>query len=141
MAAHTVKIDIARDVPLVRMDFVLMQQALINLLLNAAAHTPAGTNVQIKAANSDKNLLLSVSDTGPGIPPEALPHVFEKFYRAPSAPTGGTGLGLSIVKGFVEEQGGRVRAENRLEGGALFTISLPIDETPPVSEAKILKTL
>ena len=62
--------------------------------------------------------LLTVADNGPGLPPNALPLIFDKFYRAPAAPAGGTGLGLAIVKGFVEAQGGKVKAENRPAGGA-----------------------
>jgi two-component system sensor histidine kinase KdpD len=77
---------------------------------------------------------LTVADNGRGIPPESLPKIFDKFYRAPGALTGGTGLGLSIVKGFVEAQGGRVSAENRPGGGAVFTLYLPITEQPVFPE-------
>ncbi|HWI56319.1 MAG TPA: sensor histidine kinase, partial [Bacillota bacterium] len=81
----------------------------------------------------EKVLALSVADNGPGLPPDALPHVFDKFYRAPNAPAGGTGLGLAIVKGFVEAQGGRVEAANQATGGAVFTIHLPPAKPPPIS--------
>ena len=74
--------------------------------------------------------ILRVADRGPGIPPEAIPRIFDKFYRARGAAPGGSGLGLSIVKGFVEAQGGRVLAENQPEGGAAFTLFLPITEPP-----------
>ncbi len=130
IAGHKLDIIISPEVPLVRMDFVLMEQALTNLLLNAASHTPRGTAIQISANPSDGELALTVADKGPGIPAEALPRIFEKFYRAPGARTGGTGLGLSIVKGFVEAQNGRVEAENRSAGGAAFTIFLPLAEAP-----------
>jgi two-component system sensor histidine kinase KdpD len=76
-------------------------------------------------------LALTVADNGPGLPPDALPLIFDKFYRAPAAPAGGTGLGLAIVKGFVEAQGGQVKAENRPGGGAKFTIRLPLAKAPP----------
>ena len=131
LANHRVTVVVAPGVPLVQMDFVLMQQALMNLLLNAAVHTPPGTEVTIKASTQDKELLLTVADHGPGIPPDALPHLFDKFYRAPKAKAGGSGLGLSIVKGFVEAHGGRVQAQNRPGGGAEFTIRLPLGEAPP----------
>jgi two-component system sensor histidine kinase KdpD len=131
LARHEVATDIASNLPLVRMDFVLMQQALMNLLLNAALHTPSGTAVQVSASAENSTLVLTVADHGPGLPPEVLPRIFEKFYRAPTAPTGGTGLGLSIVKGFVEAQGGQIKAENRANAGAAFTIRLPITEAPP----------
>ncbi len=110
-----------------------MQQALANLLLNAAVHTPPGTAIQVNAAVEADALSLTVADHGPGLPPEALPLIFDKFYRAPAAPAGGTGLGLAIVKGLVEAQGGQVRAENRPSGGAVFTMSLPLAKAPPVA--------
>jgi two-component system sensor histidine kinase KdpD len=125
LTRHRIAVEIAPGLPLVRMDFVLMQQVLTNLLLNAALHTPAGTTVHLSAATERGALVLSVADDGPGLPPEALPQLFEKFYRAPSAPAGGTGLGLAIVKGFVEAHGGQVNAQNRAEGGAVFTVRLP----------------
>ncbi|MGA3179572.1 MAG: ATP-binding protein [Verrucomicrobiota bacterium] len=128
LAHHKVRIKIASNLPPVPMDFELMVHALANLLSNAAFHTPAGTEVQLLARVEDVNLLLVVADNGPGIPPESIPRLFEKFYRAPGAPTGGTGLGLSLVKGFVEAQGGQVTVENRPEGGAAFTIRLPLKQ-------------
>jgi two-component system sensor histidine kinase KdpD len=133
MGRHRISIHVAPGLPLVRMDFVLMQQALTNLLLNAAVHTPPATTVQVHAAVEPGFLLLSVSDDGPGLPAEAVPYIFDKFYRAPSAPAGGTGLGLAIVKGFVEAQGGQVRAENKPAGGARFTIRLPATQSPPLT--------
>jgi two-component system sensor histidine kinase KdpD len=133
LAEHKVRVEIATGLPLVRSDFVLMQQSLTNLLLNAAFHTPPGTSVHISASQEDNAIVLTVADTGPGLPPEAITRIFDKFYRAPSAPAGGAGLGLSIVKGFVEAQGGQISAENRPGGGALFTIRLPLTEAPPMA--------
>jgi two-component system sensor histidine kinase KdpD len=126
-------VEITPSLPLVRMDFVLMQQVLTNLLLNAAVHTPPRTPVQIKVGTDSNALIITVADTGPGLDPEVVPLIFEKFYRGPAAPAGGTGLGLAIVKGFVEAQGGQVKAENRPGGGALFTIRLPLAKAPPVA--------
>ena len=111
LAGHKVETVIAPQIPLVRMDFVLMEQALTNLLLNAAFHTPAGTPIQVGAPRGKGRTGVDRGGQGPGIPPESLAKIFDKFYRAPGALTGGTGLGLSIVKGFVEAQGGRVSAE------------------------------
>ena len=138
MGRNRISIEVPPELPLVRMDFVLMQQALTNLLLNAAVHTPPGTAVTVRAAIESDVLLLSVSDDGPGLPADAVPHIFDKFYRAPSAPAGGTGLGLTIVKGFVEAQGGTVQAENKAGGGARFTIRLPVSKAPPVMAETLL---
>ena len=129
LARHSVTLDLAPGLPLVRADFVLLQQALANLLSNAALHTPKGTAIQVSARIRGGALLLAVADRGPGIAAESLPRLFDKFYRGPGAPTGGTGIGLSLVKGFMEAQGGEVKAENRLGGGAVFTIRLPVRET------------
>jgi two-component system sensor histidine kinase KdpD len=138
LARHKVTPEIARGTPLVRIDFVLMQQALTNLLLNAVVHTPPDTSVQVRASAHDGILMISVLDDGPGFPRHVLPFVFDKFYRAPSAPVGGTGLGLAIVKGFVEAQGGRVEAANRPEGGAAFRIRLPTSKSPSVCDQAML---
>jgi len=95
-----------------------------------------GTQHDLTAAGGAGEVSLTVADRGPGLPPESLPHVFDKFYRVPGAPPGGTGLGLSIVKGFVEAHGGRVEARNREGGGAQFTIYLPVESSPePTLEA------
>ena len=134
LGAHPVKLDLPAAPLLVRLDFSLMQHALGNLILNAANHTPATTPIEISAQLADEVLSLSVADHGAGIPPEWLPRIFEKFFRAPSAPTGGSGLGLTIVKGFVEAHGGSIAAENRAGGGARFTIKLPQAEKAPQVE-------
>jgi len=89
----------------------------------------------VQARLADNHLIMSVADRGPGIAPDVLPRIFDKFFRAPSAPTGGTGLGLTIVKGFVEAHGGTVSADNRPGGGAIFTMRLPQLEKPPEVES------
>ena len=133
LARHNLAVEIEPGLPLVKMDFVLTQQVLGNLLRNAAVHTPPGTRIQLSVSTEAETLVLAVADRGPGLAEEALPLLFDKFYRAPTAPAGGTGLGLAIVKGFVEAQGGRVTAENRPSGGALFTVRLPLSKAPPVT--------
>jgi len=110
-----------------------MQQALTNLLLNAAVHTPPGTPVQVRAIADGNALVLTVADSGPGLALDALPLIFEKFYRAANSPPGGTGLGLAIVRGFVEAQGGQVKADNRPAGGAAFSIRMPLVTPPPIA--------
>ena len=127
---------ITPGLPLVKMDIVLMQQALANLLVNASQYTPAGTAIQISARMAANDLILEVAYSGPGLPPDELERIFDLFHRAPGAKAGGTGLGLAIVKGFVEAQGGRVGAANRPAGGALFTISMPAGNMPNVPDAQ-----
>jgi two-component system sensor histidine kinase KdpD len=133
LARHKVAVNISAGLPMVRMDFVLMHQAMMNLLSNTALHTPPGTEVQVSAGVVKGDLVIEVADCGPGMPPATMARAFEKFYRGPSAGTGGTGLGLSLVKGFVEAQGGAVTAGNRPDGGAVFTIRLPLARTAPAS--------
>ncbi len=132
LAAYPVKQELSPDPMLARFDFSLVQHALANLLLNAATHTPAGTSVEVRIRFVDGNLVLSVADRGPGISPEFLPRIFDKFFRAPNAPAGGSGLGLTIAKGFVEAQGGHITAANRPGGGAIFSLHLPLSEPPRV---------
>jgi two-component system sensor histidine kinase BaeS len=114
-------------------DPVRMRQALGNLVSNALRHTPADGTVTLTAWPADDLAVLSVEDTGSGIAPEDLPHVFERFWRAEksrSRHTGGSGLGLSIVRQLVEEHGGTVTADSRPGNGAVFTIWLPRAQRP-----------
>jgi two-component system sensor histidine kinase KdpD len=133
-SGHRVETRITPGLILVRMDFVLMQQALANLVVNAAMHTPPGTPVEISARIEGPDFILEVADRGPGVPPGQLERIFDSFHRADDAKPGGTGLGLAIVRGFVEAQGGRVHAANRPDGGALFTITMPAKEPPNLPE-------
>lgn len=133
LAPRLVSIQFEQNLPITQMDFVLTQQALTNLLSNAAAHTPPGSPVEVSARVERDRLLLTVADRGPGIDPGVLPRIFDKFVRGPGAFAGGAGLGLSLVKGFVEAQGGTVSALNRPGGGASFTIRLPLHPPAPAS--------
>jgi two-component system, OmpR family, sensor histidine kinase KdpD len=132
LAQHEVIVDIALNLPLVHMDFVLMEQALMNLLHNAVTYTPPKTRVRVIAKVDGAHLVIVVADRGPGLPAESLDRVFDKFYRGPRAGAGGVGLGLSITRGLIEAHGGTITAENRVNGGARFTIRLPLG-TPPAS--------
>lgn len=125
-----VTLDLPPQPLLVRLDFSLIQHALANLLLNAVAHTPAGSAIQVSARLADEQLTLSVADRGPGIPVALLPRIFEKFYRVPGTPAGGSGLGLTIAKGFVEAHAGSITVANRPGGGAVFTLILPRRDKP-----------
>jgi two-component system sensor histidine kinase KdpD len=127
LATHDLVVDVPADLPVVQMDSVLMEQVLVNLLHNSAMHAPKGVRVCVTARVEGLELVVSVADRGPGLPPADLNRVFEKFYRAPGSAPGGTGLGLSICRGLVEAHGGTISAENRPHGGARFTVRLPID--------------
>jgi two-component system sensor histidine kinase KdpD len=113
------------DMPLVQLDFGLMEQVLHNLLLNATQHAPEGSNIRIKFFYDNGFLVIQVMDRGTGFLDTDLPMVFNKFYRGELAVAGGTGLGLSIVKGIVEAHKGTIIAENRENGGARFSIKIP----------------
>jgi len=117
---------IPADMPLVNIDFGLMEQVLHNLVLNATQNAPANSRIRIKFYYDNGFLIIQVMDRGPGFPVSELSSVFNKFYRGKDAKPGGTGLGLSIVKGFVEAHQGQVVAENRQNGGTVFTIKIPI---------------
>jgi two-component system sensor histidine kinase KdpD len=123
--------------PLIRGDFTLLQQAVVNLLVNAATYTPNATQIQITAHRDGNQVVVQVADNGPGLPSDQIDRIFDWFHRAPGIKPTGTGLGLAIVKGFVEAQGGRVQAGNRPQGGATFSIQLPIHDTPQIAEEPI----
>ena len=116
------------------MDHALIEQAVAKLLANAASYASPRSPIEIDAEYKNGQLIICVSDRGPGLSPESADQVFEKFYRGDSRRTGGLGLGLSIARGFVEAHGGKLTAENRDGGGARFTISLPVR----VTDAKAL---
>jgi two-component system, OmpR family, sensor histidine kinase KdpD len=114
------------DMPLVKIDFGLMEQVLHNLLLNATQNAPAGSRIRLKMFYDNGFLFIQVMDRGKGFPESELSSVFNKFYRGKNAKAGGTGLGLSIVKGYVEAHNGTITAENRSNGGARFIIKIPV---------------
>jgi two-component system sensor histidine kinase KdpD len=109
------------------MDMVLMVQVLVNLLDNALKYSPNDSPIELRASFGEGRLRIEVLDHGPGIPPEDLKRVFEKFYRLP-VPEGasGTGLGLSICRGIVEAHGGTIEAQNHPGAGLRMIISLPL---------------
>jgi two-component system sensor histidine kinase KdpD len=123
-----VKISIAKDLPTVSVDAPLMQQALVALLSNAVAHAKSDQPIEVSVARDDSTLVFSVADHGPGLAPGEENKVFEKFYRGLGTRPGGLGLGLSIARQLVEAHGGQIVAQNRQNGGARFSIRLPIGE-------------
>ncbi|MGE5760840.1 MAG: ATP-binding protein, partial [Gemmatimonadota bacterium] len=137
---HPVTVSLPPDLPLVPLDGVLIEQVFVNLLENAVKYTPAGTSIEISATAVDGAVRVEVADRGPGLPPGEESRIFEKFYRAPAATAqGGIGLGLTICRGIVTAHGGRIWAENRPGGGALFRFTLPVTGGSPVpvlAEAK-----
>jgi signal transduction histidine kinase len=107
-----------------------LEQALQNLAANALRHTPEGGTMTVSAERAGDSIRLSVRDSGPGIAPEQLAHIFDRFYKGDAArkSSGGSGLGLSIVKAIVERHGGTIAARN--DGGAVFEILLPLAPSP-----------
>lgn len=124
---HHLVVQIPEDLPPVLIDYVEMDEVLSNLIENAARYTPPGTEITIAARCLDGELEIEVADRGPGIPVDALPRLFEPFYR-PSQPgqPSGAGLGLAVARGLVAAHEGRIRAENRARGGTSFVITLPL---------------
>jgi two-component system phosphate regulon sensor histidine kinase PhoR len=130
---HDILNRIPADVGVCNMDRPQITQVLENLLTNARIHTPPGTRIELHArtlrGTAPLGVEVEIRDNGPGIPPEDLPHVFERFYRVDkgrSRQNGGTGLGLSIVKHIIQLHGGVVRAESTLGKGSSFYFTLPL---------------
>ncbi len=133
LAERPVTTRIPADLPLVRMDDVLVEQVLINLLDNAIKYTPAGTPIEVSAEEVDGAVVVEVADRGTGLPPGDERLVFEKFHRTERDPSvRGTGLGLAICQGIVRAHGGRIWAENRPGGGTAFRFTLPVKDAPPM---------
>jgi two-component system phosphate regulon sensor histidine kinase PhoR len=118
---------VSTDAARVQADPAKLHDVLRNLVENAVNYSPEAATIELAAARSNGAIRISVSDSGPGIPPEDLSRVFERFYRVDKSRSrpGGTGLGLAIVKHLVELHGGQATAENRAAGGARFIITLP----------------
>ncbi len=108
-----------------------LRQLVMILVDNAIRHSPSGGHVTVTVRADPMGATLTVDDEGPGIRAEDLPHVFERFYRAPGAPGGGTGLGLAIAHWIVQRHGGRIAVANRPTGGAAFEVRLPRDGGQP----------
>ncbi|MGX8012007.1 DUF4118 domain-containing protein [Mesorhizobium sp. ORM8.1] len=143
-AEHTIETDLPSDLPMLKLDPVLFEQALFNLLDNAAKYASPGSTIRLQGWVDNGAVILQVMDEGPGIPPEDLERIFDTFYRVRKRDQvrAGTGLGLSISRGFIEAMGGTISAANRTDrSGAIFTIRMPIPaELPDLGEARMDQT-
>jgi len=129
---HPVEVRLPSDLPLANVDGLLIEQVFVNLFENAVKYTPAGTPIEIGAAAREGALEVEVADRGPGLPAGEEARVFDKFFRLPGvAGSAGVGLGLTICRGIVTAHGGRIWAENRPGGGAVFRFTLPLVGEPP----------
>ena len=129
LAQHRVEVELAANLPMLELDPVLFEQALFNLLDNAAKYAPTGTTIRIRGWRDAGFVCMQVLDEGFGIPPDDLDHIFDKFFRAKKGDQvrPGTGLGLAISRGFIEAMHGTIDAANRTDhSGAVFTIRLPV---------------
>ncbi|AMB46687.1 sensor histidine kinase KdpD [Methylobacterium sp. AMS5] len=129
LAGHRLAVAIAPDLPTLRLDPVLFEQVLVNLLDNAAKYAPEDSTVTVRARRDGRTVRIEVLDEGFGLPEADVERVFDKFYRVRKSDRvrAGTGLGLAISRGFVEAMGGTVTAGNRRDRlGAAFTVTLPV---------------
>jgi len=131
LQGHLVRTRFPPGLPLVRIDGVLIEQTLINLLENALKYTPPGSPIDLSASEVDKTILFEIADRGPGLPKGEEQRIFDKFYRAGPARESGVGLGLTICRGIIEAHEGRIWAENRPGGGAVFRFTLPLEGDSP----------
>ncbi len=136
MKPYSLEINIPENMPLVKIDFGLMEQVLYNLLFNSSQYAPATSVIQLSVGHENSELIIRITDQGAGFPEEALENVFKKFFRVDGSKTGGLGLGLSIVKGFVEAHKGSITVCNRKNGGAKFTIRIP-SENPDITKLQL----
>jgi two-component system, OmpR family, sensor histidine kinase KdpD len=131
LSRHRLVVDIPAELPLVRVDATLIDQALANLVENAARHTPAGTVVRVRVQHADSELVVSVEDLGMGMDERDVERVFTKFHRGTAEGAGGgVGLGLAICRAIVRLHQGRAWVERLAGGGIAFRFALPVEEPP-----------
>jgi two-component system sensor histidine kinase KdpD len=137
LASLKVEVRIPEDTPVLHVDPILIEQVLVNILDNAAKYSPADGKIEIAAASDGDQVRVSVSDEGPGIPPDARTTVFDVFYRlrAGDQQAAGTGLGLSICRGLTEAHGGRIEALPGPGGrGTTIAFWLPVERMPAIAD-------
>ncbi|MDD2761817.1 MAG: sensor histidine kinase KdpD [Methylomonas sp.] len=129
---RSIKVRIPSGIAMLHVDSVMIEQVLINLLENAVRYTPAASALEIDVETIENSVEIAVADHGPGIPKGLEEKLFEKFYQTRhEAAQSGVGLGLAICRAIVEVHGGRIRAQNRSGGGAVFTFTLPLEPLLP----------
>jgi two-component system, OmpR family, sensor histidine kinase KdpD len=134
---HRIDVELPADLPMLKVDPMLFEQVVFNLIDNAAKYAPANTTIGLRGWEDGKIVYLTIIDEGPGIPQGDTERIFDSFYRVRKVDQvrAGTGLGLSICRGFIEAMGGTITAENRPDRpGAIFTIRMPIPADTPVIE-------
>lgn len=124
---HKIIFEVDEDLPLFKLDSVLFEQILQNIINNALQYTSAGSIIRIQTSYNKQECIVKISDNGKGFPEDKIHMVFDKFYRLPNTATGGTGLGLSIAQGFAQAHKGSLFLENQKTGGAIFTLKIPAE--------------
>jgi two-component system sensor histidine kinase KdpD len=142
LAGREVTTDLPASLPPLRIDSVLVGQVLVNILENAVKYSPPGSPLEVAVAPGDAGeVVVSIADRGPGIPAGQETRIFDKFHRASTdGAAGGVGLGLAICRAIVGAHGGRIWAENRPAGGALFKLTLPTGGHPPDMPPRLVET-
>jgi two-component system sensor histidine kinase KdpD len=134
LGQHQLVVQVDPDLPMLHLDFVLIEHVLVNLLENAAKYSPPQTTIHVRARQDGQAITLEVADEGIGIPTGERERIFDKFYRVQRGDRqgAGTGLGLSICKGIVEAHGGHIAARSPVHGtGAIFTVTFPLEQELP----------
>jgi len=133
---HPLTINLPPNLPLISFDGLLLEQVFMNLFENAIKYTPAGTPLSLSASKDLHTVTVELADRGPGIPPGNEERIFDKFYRGRNSGGGGVGLGLAICQAIITAHGGRIWAENREGGGAVFRFTLSSAGAPPLEEER-----
>jgi two-component system, OmpR family, sensor histidine kinase KdpD len=125
--SHNIIFNPDERLPFFKLDMGLMEQVFYNIIYNAILYTPDNSTIKIEAKHESDLCVITIADNGNGFPENEIQFVFDKFYRLPNSKPGGSGLGLGIAKGFIEAHSGKIKLENRKEGGAKFTIAIPAE--------------
>lgn len=126
LQGHTIAIQINENMPLVKLDSIIIQQVLFNLIYNAVQYTNIGTTITVSVNMENEDCVICIKDNGQGIPQSEQNNIFDMFYRLPNSKAGGSGLGLSIAKGFIEAHKGSIVLDTEYQFGARFVIKIPV---------------